>query len=320
MFRAAIQRIGAALAVLFVVSLLAFVALRVVPGDAATLVLGLDATPEAVEQLRKAMDLDKSLPEQYVSWVCGVLCGQWGTSRMYGIDVWEVIAGTLPVTLGLAFYATFIALVVSCILGTASALHPGSAVDVVSRTIMQLSSAVPGFWMAVLCMLFFSAYLGWFPVSGYTHFADDPLGCVRSLTLPAFVLAAGECGVLIRTVRSSAMEALGQECMLAAQVKGLTRLRTVVVYVLRGSLVAPLTVAGLQMAKMVGGTAVVERVFALPGLGFLLLTAVEQRDLMLVQGIVVFVTVAVVLVSLAVDLLTMALRPAGLEPEGADAL
>lgn len=320
MLRAATQRIGSAVAVLFAVSLLAFAALRVVPGDAATLMLGLDATPEAVLQLRDAMGLDKPLPEQYVSWLFGVLAGDWGVSSMYGRGVWEVIAGTLPVTLGLAVYATLVALAVSCVLGVASALRPGSAVDVVSRTLMQLCSAVPGFWLAVLGMLLFSARLGWFPVSGYTPFAEDPLECIRSLTLPALVLAAGECGVLIRTVRSSAMEALGQECMLAARVKGLTRLRTVVVYVLRGALVAPLTVAGLQMAKMMGGTAVVERVFALPGLGFLLLSAVEQRDLMLVQGIVVFVTVAVVLVSLAVDLAAMALRPAGLEPEGADAL
>lgn len=302
-------RCGAALAVLFVVSLLTFAALHVVPGDTATLVLGTDATPQALQQLRESMGLDRSLPEQYVSWICGVLTGDWGTSRTYGAPVWQVIAQTLPVTLLLAVYATAVALAVSCVLGVASAMRPGGVVDVVSRTLMQLASAVPGFWLAVVCMLFFAANLGWFPVSGYVPLTQDPAGCVRSLTLPALVLACGELGVLIRTVRSSVMDALQQEYMLATQVKGLTRARAIVTYVLRASLSAPITVAGIQMAKLVGGTAAIERVFALPGLGNLLLGAVEQRDVMLVQGIVVFVTVAVVVVNLLVDLLTV--RAAG---------
>ena len=159
-------RCGAALAVLFVVSLLTFAALHVVPGDTATLVLGTDATPQALQQLRESMGLDRSLPEQYVSWICGVLTGDWGTSRTYGAPVWQVIAQTLPVTLLLAVYATAVALAVSCVLGVASAMRPGGVVDVVSRTLMQLASAVPGFWLAVVCMLFFAANLGWFPVSG----------------------------------------------------------------------------------------------------------------------------------------------------------
>ncbi len=297
------KRFGSAVAVLFVVSLLTFCALHVVPGDTATLILGTDATQEALDQLRASMGLDRSLPEQYFSWIYGVCTGDWGTSRTYSAPVWGVIASTLPVTLALAVYATAIALVVALVLGCVSALRPGGAVDVVSRTVMQLASAVPGFWLAVLCMLFFAAYLGWFPVSGWVPFAEDPLGCVRSLTLPAVVLACGELGVLIRTVRSCVMDAQQQEYMLSAQVKGLTRARTVLTYVLRTSLSAPITVAGLQMAKLVGGTAAVERVFALPGLGNLLLVAVEQRDVMLVQGIVVFVTLAVVAVNLVVDVL-----------------
>lgn len=297
------KRLGSAVAVLFVVSLLTFCALHVVPGDTATLILGTDATQEALDQLRASMGLDRSLPEQYFSWIYGVCTGDWGTSRTYSAPVWDVIASTLPVTLALAVYATAMALVAALVLGCVSALRPGGAVDVVSRTIMQLAGAVPGFWLAVLCMLLFAARLGWFPVSGCVSFADDPVGCVRSLTLPASVLACGELGVLIRTVRSCVMDALQQEYMLATQVKGLTRARTVLTYVLRTSLSAPITVAGLQMAKLVGGTAAVERVFALPGLGNLLLVAVEQRDVMLVQGIVVFVTLAVVLVNLAVDLL-----------------
>ncbi len=310
-------RLGAALAVLFAVSLLTFCALHVVPGDMATLVLGTDATPEALQQLRESMGLDRTLPEQYVSWICGVLTGDWGMSRTYAAPVWQVIVQALPPTLLLAVYATAVALVVSCALGCASALRPGGAVDVVSRTVMQLASAVPGFWLAVMCMLVFAAGLGWFPVSGYAPFTQDPLACLRSLTLPALVLACGETGVLIRTVRSAVMDSLRQEYMLATQVKGLTRVRTVVVYVLRSSLAAPITVAGVQMAKLVGGTAAIERVFALPGLGNLLLGAVEQRDVMLVQGIVVFVTAAVVVVNLLVDVLAARAGAQGAPSSGA---
>lgn len=303
------QRIGVAFAVLFVVSLVTFWALHVLPGDPAILMLGLEATPEKVETLREAMGLNRPLPEQYIDWLAGLVQGDWGVSSMYGAPVLEVMATALPVTLALAVYAMLVALVVSIPLGVFSALRPGGVVDAVARTLMQLGAAAPGFWLAILAMLLFSVQLGWFPVSGYVPLGEDFWGAVRCLTLAAFVLAAGECGVLIRTVRSSVMAALNRDCMLSAQVKGLTRTRTIIVYALRSALVAPLTVAGMQLAKLMGGTAVIESIFALPGLGRMLISAVEQHDVMLVQGIVVFVTVTVVLVTLLSDVLVMVADP-----------
>ena len=309
MLRLVAQRIGAAVAVLFVVSLATFFVLRVVPGDAASLILGLEATPEKVEALRAAMGLDEPLVEQYVAWLQGLVCGDWGQSRVYGIPVLEAIAGALPVTAALAVLAMLVSFAVSAVLGVASALHQGTWVDWFARTVMQLGAAVPGFWLAVCLMLLFAGRLGWFPVSGFVPFSESVPGALRCLVLPAAVLAVEESGVLIRTVRSSTLTALGRDCLLSAQVKGLSRMRTTVSYVLRSALVAPLTVAGMQVAKLLGGTVVVESVFALPGLGRLLLTAVEQRDVMLAQGIVVFVTTVVVVVSLVVDLLVMAADP-----------
>ena len=307
---AILKRLGAGVVVLFVVTLVTFCVLHVIPGDAATLALGTDATAERLAAMRAAMGTDRPLPEQYFDWIGGVLTGSWGTSSMYGSDVWGVIAPTLGVTLALAVYATLIAVVVSLVLGCAAALRPGSLVDGVARVVMQLGSAVPAFWLGILLMLAFSARLGWFPVSGYVPLTQDFWGGVRSLTLPALALAAGECGVLVRIVRSSVLTSLGRDYMLATQVKGLSRGRAVVAYALRGALVAPLTMAGMQLAKLLGGTVVVESVFALPGLGRLLLTAVEQRDVMLLQGIVLFVTCAVVVVSLLVDVAVMAADPA----------
>ena len=260
--------------------------------------------------MRAAMGTDRPLPEQYLSWIGGVLAGEWGTSSMYGADVWQVIAPTLPLTVTLAAYSMAIALVVSLPLGVAAALRPGSAVDVIARTVVQLGSAMPAFWLGILLMLAFAAHLGWFPVSGYVPLSGGLGQSLRSLTLPAIALAAGECGVLTRIVRSSVLSSLSRDYMLSTQVKGLPRARAVFGYALRGALVAPLTVSGMQLAKLLGGTAVIESVFALSGLGRLLLTAVEQRDVMLVQGIVLFVTAAVVLVTFITDVLVMLADPA----------
>lgn len=304
-----LRRLGGALAVLFVVTLVTFVTLHVIPGDAATLALGTDATPDKLAAMRAAMGTDRPLPEQYADWIGGVLTGSWGTSSMYGDGVLGVIAGALPVTLELAAYSLAVALVVSLVLGVAAALRPGSPVDLFARTVMQLGSAVPAFWLGILLMLLFAARLGWFPVNGYVGFDQGIVASLRSLTLPALALAAGECGILVRIVRSSVLSALSRDYMLSTRVKGLTRVRAVAAYALRGALVAPLTVAGNQLAKLLGGTAVVESVFALPGLGRLLLTAVEQRDVMLLQGIVLVVTTAVVLANLLTDLAVMAADP-----------
>lgn len=303
------RRIGAGVVVLFVVTLVTFVALHVIPGDAASLALGTDATPERLAALRTSMGTDRPLPEQYLTWIGGVLHGDWGESSLYGTDVWGVIAPTLPLTVTLAVLATAIALVVALVLGVAAALRPGSAVDALARVVMQLAASVPSFWLGILLMLLFAARLGWFSISGYVPLTQDVGGCLRSLVLPAVALAAGECGMLLRMVRSSVMGSLQRDYMLATRVKGLSRVRSVCAYALRGALTGPLTVAGLQLAKLLGGTVVIESVFSLPGLGRLLLTAVEQRDVMLLQGIVLFVTCAVVLTSIVVDVLVMLADP-----------
>ena len=309
MVRMIASRIVSALAVMAAVAVVSFFALRIVPGDPATLILGQEATPEALAAMRSSMGLDEALPIQFLDWVRGAVTGQWGVSRLYARPVVDVVAGALPMTLLLALYSTGLALGAALLLGVPSALRPGSAVDILARTIMQVGAAVPSFWLAILLMLGLAAHTGWFPVSGYVPASSDFMGSLRSLTLPALALAAGECGMLIRAVRSSTMEALEQDYMLSARVKGLGKARTVAVYALRGALVAPFTVAGIQFAKLVGGTVAVESVFALPGLGRLLLTAVEQRDLMLVQGIVIAITGLVVIATLVCDLAVMAANP-----------
>ena len=239
----------------------------------------------------------------------GVLTGNWGTSYLYGENVWTLICQRLPVTFSVALLSMAAALVVSAILGILAALKKGSPVDLLSRTVMQIGGAVPSFWLAMLFMLLFSSYLGWFPVTGYTAPGENFGAFLKCIALPSLVLAIGELGILIRIVRSSMLTALQQDFMMSANVKGLPPARAIVHYALRSAIIAPITISGMQLAKLLGGTVIVETIFALPGIGRLMLTAVEQRDIILLQGIVLFITSMVVLVSLVTDLAVMAANP-----------
>lgn len=310
MLKLLVRRLLSALAVLFVVSFITFVVLLCIPGDAAQLVLGVDATPEKIAALREAMGLNEPWYIQYLDWIGGVLRGDWGTSYVYGENVWTLLCQRLPVTFSVALLSMLIAVVLSAVLGILAALKKDSPLDILARTVMQLGGALPSFWLAMLFMLFFASYLGWFPITGYTPMSEGFGACLRSIALPSVVLAIGEFGILIRIVRSSMLTALDQDFMLSARVKGLPPRAAIVRYALRSAVIAPITISGMQLAKLLGGTVIVETIFALPGIGRLMLTAVEQRDITLLQGIVLFITSMVVLVSLVTDLIVMAVNPA----------
>ena len=310
MLKLLVRRLLSALAVLFVVSFITFVVLLCIPGDAAQLVLGVDATPEKIAALREAMGLNEPWYIQYLDWIGGVLRGDWGTSYVYGENVWTLLCQRLPVTFSVALLSMLIAVVLSAVLGILAALKKDSPLDILARTVMQLGGALPSFWLAMLFMLFFASCLGWFPITGDTPMSEGFGACLRSIALPSFVLAIGELGILIRIVRSSMLTALDQDFMLSARVKGLPPRAAIVRYALRSAVIAPITISGMQLAKLLGGTVIVETIFALPGIGRLMLTAVEQRDITLLQGIVLFITSMVVLVSLVTDLIVMAVNPA----------
>ena len=310
MLKLLVRRLLSALAVLFVVSFITFVVLLCIPGDAAQLVLGVDATPEKIAALREAMGLNEPWYIQYLDWIGGVLRGDWGTSYVYGENVWTLLCQRLPVTFSVALLSMLIAVVLSAVLGILAALKKDSPLDILARTVMQLGGALPSFWLAMLFMLFFASYLGWFPITGYTPMSEGFGACLISIAQPSVVLAIGELGILIRIVRSSMLTALDQDFMLSARVKGLPPRAAIVRYALRSAVIAPITISGMQLAKLLGGTVIVETIFALPGIGRLMLTAVEQRDITLLQGIVLFITSMVVLVSLVTDLIVMAVNPA----------
>lgn len=302
-------RIIHAIEVLLIISLITFFVLLWIPGDIAQLILGADATPEKLAVLRTAMGLDRPWYLQYLGWLKGFITLDLGKSYLFGQDVLSLIQQRLPVTLSLAVFSTLIAVVVSTTLGILASIRKNTWVDYTATTIMQIGSAMPAFWLAMLCILFFGLQLKWFPVAGYVPPEQGFLSYLRSITLPGLILATGEMGILLRTVRTSMLEALSQDFMDMAKVKGLPSLTMYVKYALRSAMIAPLNVIGIQFAKMVGGTVVIESVFGLPGIGRLVLIAVEQRDVFLLQGLVMFITTLVLVIALVVDIAVMFINP-----------
>lgn len=309
MFRLISKRLFSALAVMFVVSLITFMVLKWIPGDPAQLILGTEATPESLEALRTSMGLNLPWTAQYARWLGNLLQGDWGTSYLFGENVRTLILQRLPVTFSLTLFSMILAVCFSAGLGIVSALFQGSWIDRLSRSLMQLGAAIPAFWLGMIFMILFAAQLHWFPVTGYTPPAEGISAYLHSLALPSIILAIGESGVLIRLFRSSMLSALNQDFMQSAQVKGLPRTTAILKYALRSAMIVPITVIGSQTAKLFGGTVIIETIFALPGIGRLLLTSVEQRDIQLLQGIVLFITLMVVLFNFITDMLVIAANP-----------
>ena len=303
------KRVRSAIAVLFVVSLITFLIVKLIPGDPALFVLGTDATPEALANMREAMGLNRPLYVQYFAWLKDVLHFNLGTSYIFGEKVSVLISQRLPVTMSLTLFSMTIVVIFSVILGILSAIKKNSPVDYFSRIIMQLGSALPSFWMGMIFIVYFGLRLKLLPVAGFVPSTQGWSAHIHSIILPGTVLAIAEIGLAIRTVRTSMLGALQEDYMDMAKVNGLKNHVIYFKYALRSALVAPVNVWGMQFAKLIGGTAVVETVFALPGLGRLVVVAVEQRDVILLQGIVMFVTVLVILITLGVDIGIMFINP-----------
>ena len=304
-----LNRFKSAIVVLFVVSIITFFVLMIIPGNPAQLILGTDATPEMIEDLHAAMGLDKPLYQQYLGWLLNLLNLNMGKSYVYGESVRTLITKSLPVTISISIFAMAMAVFIAFFFGMISAIKRNSIIDYFSRSIMQLGAAIPSFWIGMVFIVYFGVRLKIFPVSGFVPIEQSFVRFIKSIFLPSVVLAIGEVGTLLRIIRSSMLDSLKQDYMDMAKVKGLSAGKIYIKYALRGALTAPLTIIGMQFAKLAGGTVVVETIFALPGLGRLVLTAVEHRDIVLLQGLVMFITSTVIFITLIVDILVMFLNP-----------
>lgn len=294
---------------LVLVSLITFVVVHVLPGDPAMLILGHEASPEALAGLRASLGLDRPLPAQYLSWLAGALHGDLGRSLRHGLPVSQLIAERLPVTGALAGLATLLAVAVALPVGILAAVREGTVLDLIVLIVSQVGLALPAFWVGILLILALAVGAGLFPTGGYVPWRESAGGALRSLALPSVALSLPMVAVLVRLVRGALLEELGRDHIRTARAKGLPERTVLVRHALRGALIPTVTMVGLQLGFLLGGSIVIEQVFALPGLGRLVLTAIANRDVPLVQGLVVFIATLAVAINFGVDLLYAALDP-----------
>lgn len=291
------------------VSVLVFLLVHLVPGDPVRLALGTRFDQETYDALRERAGLDLPLPVQYLAWVTSALTGDLGVSFRSGDPVTSLILERLPATLSLATASILVALAVSIPLGTLSALRPRSVIDHLATLVSQVGISVPDFWMGILLILLFAGTFGLLPAGGYVPLSQDPLAWASHLVLPAVTVGVVSGSILTRFVRSSVLEAIGQDHVRTARSKGLGARTVLRWHVLRNALLPLVTVTGVQLAYLLSGVVVVEIVFAWPGLGQLALQSVQSRDYPVLQGAVLLFAVVFLVINLIVDLLYARLDP-----------
>ncbi|MEW6420666.1 MAG: ABC transporter permease [Deinococcota bacterium] len=309
MIQFAVRRLLAALPTLFVVTVLVFGMVQLLPGDPARLLLGEEATPQAVTELRHSLGLDRPVPEQYVRWLMNIGRLDFGSSVKDNSSVLGLIADKLPTTIELALFAMLIAALIALPAGMISALKRDSWTDR-ALTLLALSGiSLPNFFLGILLIYLFSIRLAWIPASGYVPFSQNPAKNLLLLLLPAVTLGVHSAAVLARYLRSSMLETLSQDYVRTAHAKGITWQQVVLKHGLRNALVPVITAFGLQLGGLLGGAVITEQIFSVPGFGRLLVDAVFTRDLPVIQGVVLVSAVAVFLVSFLVDLAYAAVDP-----------
>lgn len=300
MLRYLLTRGASMLPVLVLLSVGTFLLLRLAPGDPVRVMLGEDADAETVERIRGELGLDRPLPVQYVLWASRVVQGDLGRSIRTNQPVTEAIAERVPVTLELALLSLALSLLIGVPAGVVSATRPGSLADRAVSFVAVGGIAIPTFFLGLLLILLFALQLRWFPTSGYVPFARDPLLNLKLMVLPSVALGVALAAVIARQTRSSLLEVLGREYVVTARSKGLGEPAVVWRHALRNALIPVVTVVGLQIGALLGGAVVTEVIFALPGLGRLIVQNIFARDFPVVQGVVLVLG----LVRLASNLLT----------------
>ncbi|WP_309229751.1 MULTISPECIES: ABC transporter permease [unclassified Blastococcus] len=305
-----LRRLPSLLATLFAVSLLTFLMTSLLPGDPALQILGAEnATPEAIAAVRADLGLDDPLPVRYLHWIGDALTGDFGRSYRTNEPVSDAILDRLPVTAEIGILAIVIALLVAIPVGMLSAYRAGTRTDkLISSTSFGLL-AVPNFMVAIFLILIFAVWLGVLPATGWVNFTDDPVQNLRSALLPALSLAIAEMAVYTRLLRTDMIATLQQDFVTMARVKGVSNRRILFRHALRPSSFSLMTVAGVQVGAIIGGSVVIETLFALPGVGRLLLEAVLVRDLLMVQGVALVIAISYVVVNFTVDILYSYLDP-----------
>ena len=309
MFEFLVRRAFISAVTLALISLIVFTGVRMIPGDPARVMGGTDADAAGLEEIRAKYGLDDPIPMQYVRWVGLALRGDLGESIRTRHSVVSMVLGKLPITVELAICAILVAIAIAIPAGVISAVRRNSIVDILASGISLCGVSIPNFWLGIMLILLVSVRLGWLPASGFVPIAEDPLGNLKRMLMPALVLGTGLAAVLMRQTRNAMIEVLSADYIRTARSKGLAGWGVVVRHGLRNGLVPVVTILGLQMGALMGGAVVTEQIFVLPGFGRLIVEAVFTRDYPVVQGVVLITASAYVLINLLVDVSYSALNP-----------
>ncbi len=296
-----LRRIGRLLLTVLLISTIIFFVIRVIPGDPALVIAGIDATEADIAAIRAKLGTDQPLTAQYFQWLSQIVRFDFGKSLTSGEPVIKLILERFPLTLSLALMGIVISLLIALPLGVLSAVKRWSFWDYLGMIISQLGMAIPSFWLGIMLLIVFAVMIPIFPLFGS--------GTLRHLLLPSFALGFARAAVLLRLTRASMIEELSKEYVVTARAKGLTENMVKFKHTLRNALLPVVTIAGIQLGYMLGGAIIIEQVFSLPGLGRLFLYGVYQRDFTLIQGGVVFVALIFSLINFIVDLLYRLLNP-----------
>jgi peptide/nickel transport system permease protein len=306
-----LKRMVLALPVLFGITVVVFLLVRLIPGDVIDAMLGTEASlrPEVREQLRKTLGLDRPLYVQYVTWLADIVRGDLGRSLRTGQPIVENLSGKLPITLELAFLSIVMSLIIAIPLGVISALRRNSSTDFVVRLLGTAGLSLPNFWLATMLILIASRYFRWGAALIYVSPFEDLAENLKQMLLPALALALGLTAVVMRMTRSSLLEVLSQDFIRTARAKGVREQWVIYRHALRNALMPIVTIVGIQTGHLLGGAVIIEQIFGLPGLGWFLLNAIYQRDYPAVQVGVLILAIIFVVTNLIVDLLYAVLDP-----------
>lgn len=309
MLRLLALRVAQSVPVLLLVATFTFVLMHLLPGDPAVVIAGPDASAEAVDRLRTQLGLDRPILLQLGAWLGHLVQGDFGQSLMLNQSVVSAVIHRLPVTLSLALLAFSITIPVGIALGVLAACNRNSWVDSVVMGVALVGVSIPSFWIAIVSVILFSVELGWLPSSGYAPLADGVGPWFRSMIQPAVILALFQIGYLARMTRSAMLDVLDQDYIRTARAKGLDAWSTIGKHAFRNALMSVVTVSGIILSLLIGGSVVIEQVFALPGIGRLVVQGIMARDYPLVQGTMLLLGFAFVLVNVAVDLIYTMVDP-----------
>ena len=304
-----LKRMVTLLATLVVASIVIFLVLEVLPGDAAQVMMGPDASPEAVQALAAQLGLDRPPLARYGLWVAGMLTGDLGNSYAYSSPVLSLVLERLAVTVPLAVMAMLLTTALALTVGIYAASRHNRLGDVGLMGLTQVGIAVPNFWFAILLILLFSVHLNWFSAGGFPGWDEGVAQALKSLVLPAISLAVVQAAILARITRSAVLDVLREDFVRTARAKGLSQRATLWGHVLRNAMIPVITVMGLQFANLLAGTIVVENVFYLPGLGRLVFQSIANRDLIVVRNCVMLLAAMVIVVNFVVDVLYAVIDP-----------